>query len=395
MAYTAEQFFGKIGVSKGIFTQKELDECFKIQRERYKINGRREPLSYILQEKKLVTREQMYQILQEFKYSCMRRDDKKVAEIIKEKELLTGAEVEIALKFQRKLFRSGVGLFQLGEILISKEILDEQAVYDVLCEYWLQRNPGKELPEHAKPQKLVKVADEKRISSATKMQVEKIHESEGKSGYKVCEICNHENSLDAIYCQGCSERLLKYTIKVKTDINNVTIFKKEVNEELQTAEIESVIKCQSCGFQNPIVAEICYNCFTPLHENSTNPETHDIANEETDEFQVKLKDLPESLDSFSDETVEKNIKQEQAKRFLIENKKKEINEERAYRSEDSSHSGDTLIYEPIVYDPTSSKLFLPATIEVKTMKRCPKCGYMNCQILPFCFACHEIFESHE
>ncbi len=396
MAYTAEQFYGKIGVNKGILTQEQLNECFSIQRQYFQKTGYREPLSYILQQKKLITREQMYKLLQEFKYSCMRRDDKKIAEIIKDKNFLSDEEVEIALKFQRKLFRNGVGLFQLGEILISKEILDEKIVYEILCEHWQHEHPGKELPEHAKMQILVEEDSDYIFESTTSVEVSKIQESEGKSGYKVCEICDCENPLTANFCQGCSERLIKYTLKVKTDIGNKTVFKKTIREEA-TELIEKFTKCDACGFHNPISAEICFNCLEPLiNTNAINEvpvlnETNFFSNTADYENSFKIKEMPDSLKSQSDENNDMN----DAPRFLIEDKKLEILDENVVNQLEKSEKGnvgDTLTYDSIIYDPSSSKLFVPSNFNTKEQKKCPKCGYVNVNVLPFCFGCQEIFE---
>ena len=397
MALTAEQFYGKIGVNKGIFTQDQLNECFLIQHQQYQKTGHREPLSYILQQKKLITREQMHKLLQEFKYSCMRRDDKKIAEIIKDKQYLTDEEVEIALKFQRKLYRNGVGLFQLGEILISKNILSEEKVYEILCEHWLREHPGNELPEHARMQILVEEDSDYEFESTSSIEVSKIQDSEGKSGYKVCEICGSENPLTANYCHGCSERLIRYTLKVKTDIGNKTVFKKTISEEEPTELIKKYVKCKLCGFRNPISAEICFNCFEPLsniNESNEAPEltnTNDLSRTKCDENTYDSKEIPDLLKMQCEEKFNNN----EAPHFLIEEKKMAIIDENVVNQLEKSEKGnigDTLTYESIIYDPSSSKLFIPSNFDLKTQKRCPKCGYINANVLPFCFGCYEVFE---
>jgi hypothetical protein len=231
MALTPEQFFGKIAVKNGIIQQDQLDACFRLQQQRLSRTGVKEPLSFILYEKKLVTHEQAKDLLLEFKYSCLRRDDKELAAIAVDKGYLTQDEIQIALKYQRKLFREGVGVFQLGEILISKEIMTAGKVFELSCELWMRRNPGKPLPPSAAEQlanteteelpsytpgdaaesvpqtpSTLKASDSG-IMPAVGTEAEKIRQSTG--GHRECGICGYKNPSVATLCYGCGEPLAK------------------------------------------------------------------------------------------------------------------------------------------------------------------------------------------
>jgi len=290
-----------------------------------------------------------------------------------------------------------VGLFQLGEILISKEILSEEKVYEILCEHWLREHPGKELPENARIQILVEEDSDYGFESTSSIEVVKIQDSEGKSGYKVCEICGSENSLTANFCHGCSERLTKYTLKVKTDIGNKTVFKKTIIENDVGVQSTTDVYCAACGFRNPISAEICFNCLEPLNnpekiEDSTEyADKNDLSDAKFAKKNIDNKELTELLKTQSNDDFN-NI---EAPHFLIEDKKMAIIDENVVNQLENSEQGnigDTLTYDSIIYDPSSSKLFIPTNFDLITQRRCPKCGYINSNVLPFCFGCYTVFE---
>ena len=229
MALTPEQFLGKIAVKNGIVSQEDLDECFRVQARRLRETGVKEPLSFIFYERQLVTHAQAKDLLLEFKYSCLRRDDKALAQIAVEKGYLDDGEIAIALKYQRKLFREGIGVFQLGEILISKEILSADKVFELACELWMRRNPGKPLPPSAQEALAGKETEElpsytgptdgqpvpqtpsprkasdSGIMQAVGTEAEKIRTSSGQQ--RQCAVCGYKNPAVATICYGCGEPL--------------------------------------------------------------------------------------------------------------------------------------------------------------------------------------------
>lgn len=205
MALTPEQFFGKIGVKNGVFSQEQLDDCFRLQRQVFLETGEREALSYILMDKGYMTHEQSRDLLQEFKYSCMRKDDKEIAEIALELSKLTAEQVQSALSFQRKLFRGGVGIFQLGEILISRNYLTPDEVYELHCFLYLKRHPGAKLP--AQPGSMPQpqgAESETHVRAVTDKEVEVI---ENRTSFKTCQACDYKNPGVATLCYNCGESL--------------------------------------------------------------------------------------------------------------------------------------------------------------------------------------------
>ncbi|MGE3852745.1 MAG: hypothetical protein AB7K09_13465 [Planctomycetota bacterium] len=229
-ALTPEQFLGKIAVKNGVLSQEDLDACFRVQDQRLRQTGVKEPLTFILYERKLITHAEAKDLLLEFKYSCLRRDDKELATIAVDKGYLTEDEITIALKYQRKLFREGIGVFQLGEILISKEILAADKVFELACELWMRRNPGKPLPPSAletlagteteelpsytppedgqqavPPTPAPRKASDSGIMPAVGTEAQKIKDSGGVA--RVCAVCGYKNPAVATLCYGCGEPL--------------------------------------------------------------------------------------------------------------------------------------------------------------------------------------------
>lgn len=235
MAVTPEQFFGKIGVKNGLFTQAQLDECFRIQRERHSHTGIKEPLSYIMFECKLLTNDQAKDLLQEFKYSCLRRDDKEIADIAVGRGYLTREEIDMALKYQRKLFREGVGIFQLGEILISREILSPEQVFELHCELWSRRHKGKPLPPNAR----------------------EALESQRRRARQAAEGMDAIEELDGV---------LEFAEDDEIGATSTTDLKPAGEKDVQAMRDPSAgfKVCSECGYKSPHVATLCYGCGEPL-----------------------------------------------------------------------------------------------------------------------------------
>ena len=232
MAISPEQFYGLIAVKNGFLTKAQLNECFTLQVERLERTGIHEPLSYLLYELGYMDYTQMRDVLHEFKYSCLRKDDKDLARIGLEKGYLNEQIIERVLEKQREMFRAGIGVFQLGEILITNEILTQQQVFELYCELWLRRNPGRELPPAA-----LKALEESRVrtSTASDAAVEaepsaqpgpskavdevaqaepaRVADREQKvmrdpgAGFKICPVCDYRNPAVAEICYGCGESL--------------------------------------------------------------------------------------------------------------------------------------------------------------------------------------------
>ena len=217
MAITPEQFFGLIAVKNGVLTEAQLQECFRLQAKRFRATGIHEPLSYLLYELKLATHQQMRDVLQEFKYSCLRKDDRELADVALAEGWLDASQIDAALRKQREMFRGGVGTFQLGEILMANELLTSHQVFQLYCKLWQRRHPNRDLPAAA----LRTLSEsEARLSSPSHVA---IAPTEAESWEEPTRAGDREQPV---------LRNPRATFRV----------------------------CPHCGYRNPAVAELCYDC---------------------------------------------------------------------------------------------------------------------------------------
>jgi ribosomal protein L40E len=69
---------------------------------------------------------------------------------------------------------------------------------------------------------------------------------ETKSATILCKYCNHENDLDAVFCQNCGNQVLS---------------------QIPTNSTSAEIACFSCGAKNKVQALFCKKCGTPFSKN--------------------------------------------------------------------------------------------------------------------------------
>jgi ribosomal protein L40E len=69
---------------------------------------------------------------------------------------------------------------------------------------------------------------------------------ETKSATILCKYCNHENDLDAVFCQNCGN---------------------QVQRQMPSNSTSAEIACFSCGAKNKVQALFCKKCGTPFSKN--------------------------------------------------------------------------------------------------------------------------------
>ncbi len=124
--------FGRIACHKGLLTESQLSAAIERQ-EAIRGEGRSVRLGELCVELGLLRNDQVERILLEQKLTAIREEDRLLGRLAVRNGLATEAQVLLCLNVQKAEHSAGRGGLRIGDILVRRGVLTEQAVRALLA----------------------------------------------------------------------------------------------------------------------------------------------------------------------------------------------------------------------------------------------------------------------